>query len=304
MSGDGDIRSLIEEVESYLHWQKRLGHPGLPWELLRKRRIAEQEKLTQQSDADTTVTTPASKANPAPTVNDPSASESKKEAVSMPKKTTKAQAPVSDMPPVEEEQPLLTSPTQRPTLQDVQEELGDCTRCKLHSTRNKIVFGEGDPNAEIMFIGEGPGADEDAQGRPFVGRAGKLLDKWIELGMGIPREKVYIGNIVKCRPPNNRDPERDEVSACIGFIKKQVHAINPKVIILLGRVPMGHLLGEKTGITKVHGTWYRFEGIPTMPIFHPSYCLRPPLDEKRRLVWEDIKKVLTYLEMPIPTKKG
>ncbi len=277
-----DTADLSAALRDYLVWQKRLGHPGLPVELLAAR----------------------SRPAPASPSSKPPLEPSRRSAEAMPAKASKssgktAAAPVAAAFPIE-----TTSATgERLTLEDLRTELGDCQRCKLHETRHSIVFGEGDPHADILFIGEGPGADEDASGRPFVGRAGKLLDKWIELGMGIPREKVYIGNIVKCRPPKNRDPEKDEVAACIGFIRAQIRAINPKVIVLLGRVPMLHMLGERTGITKVHGTFYELEGIPAVPIFHPSYCLRPPLDEKRRLVWEDLKKILTHLGMPIPGKK-
>ena len=200
---------------------------------------------------------------------------------------------------------LPAAPPNRPSpeLSAVRSEIGDCRRCKLCDTRQNIVFGEGHPQAQILFVGEGPGADEDASGRPFVGKAGQLLTKWIEGGMGLSRGDVYIANIVKCRPPGNRDPEPDEVAACIGFVKAQIKAINPKVLVLLGRVPLSHMLGVKEGITRIHGTWLDYEGIPTIALFHPSYCLRPPLDDKRRLVWEDIKTILTFLNLPIPQKK-
>jgi len=188
------------------------------------------------------------------------------------------------------------------TLDEIRAEIGDCRRCKLHSTRTNIVFGEGSPKARIMFIGEGPGHDEDISGRPFVGRAGKLLTQAIENGMGIPRSEVYIANIVKCRPPENRDPEQDEADACVGFVKQQIQAVKPEVIVLLGRIPLLHILGEKTGITKVHGEWYKFEGIPTMPVFHPSYLLRSP--GQKRPFWEDLKKIMQFLGMPVPVKSG
>ena len=141
------------------------------------------------------------------------------------------------------------------TLEAIREEIGDCTRCKLHKGRKNIVFGEGDPKAVIVFVGEGPGFEEDQQGRPFVGEAGQLLTDIIEKGMKIKRAEVYICNIVKCRPPDNRNPEPDEVETCIGFVKKQIRAINPKVIVTLGNVPTQNLLGTKQGITKLRGTW-------------------------------------------------
>ena len=174
-------------------------------------------------------------------------------------------------------------------LKALRDEIGDCQRCKLSKGRKNIVFGEGSVDAEIMFIGEGPGEDEDLQGRPFVGKAGQLLTKLIEK-MGFKREDVYIGNIVKCRPPFNRDPEEDEISACSPFIKKQAEIISPKVIVSLGRISTQTLIGMKIPIGKLRGKFYQFENIPLMPTFHPSYLLRNPKD--KWLVWEDAQKVL------------
>ena len=186
------------------------------------------------------------------------------------------------------------------TLEAIREEIGDCTRCKLHKGRKNIVFGEGDPKAVIVFVGEGPGFEEDQQGRPFVGAAGQLLTDIIEKGMNIKRAEVYICNIVKCRPPNNRNPEPDEVESCIGFVKQQIRAINPTVIVTLGNVPTQNLLNTKQGITKLRGVWQEYEGIPVMPTFHPSYLLRSPGEKK--WVWVDIKNVLKRLGMQVPTK--
>jgi uracil-DNA glycosylase family 4 len=186
-------------------------------------------------------------------------------------------------------------------LESIREEIGDCTRCKLHKGRNSIVYGEGDPKATIVFVGEGPGFEEDQQGRPFVGAAGQLLTDIIEKGMKIKRAEVYICNIVKCRPPNNRNPEPDEVEACIGFVKKQIAAIRPKVIVTLGNVPTQNLLNTKQGITKIRGVWQEYEGIPVMPTFHPSYLLRSPGEKK--WVWIDIKKVMERLGLAVPAKE-
>lgn len=186
-------------------------------------------------------------------------------------------------------------------LAAVREELGDCVRCRLHAGRKTIVFGEGNPRAAIMFVGEGPGFEEDQQGRPFVGEAGQLLTKIIEGGMGVKRADVYICNIVKCRPPENRNPEPDEVEACIGFLKQQIAAIDPKVIVTLGNVPTQSLLNTKQGITKLRGTWQSYGGIPVMPTFHPAYLLRSPGEKKK--VWEDIQKVMGRLGMPVPERK-
>ncbi|MFQ5443351.1 MAG: uracil-DNA glycosylase family protein [Nitrospinales bacterium] len=179
----------------------------------------------------------------------------------------------------------------------VREELGDCTRCKLSQGRNKIVFGSGNPEADLVFIGEGPGADEDAQGLPFVGRAGKKLTEIIEKGMGLSREKdTYICNIVKCRPPGNRDPERDEIEACNPFLIKQLQAIQPKVIVALGKPAASTLLGRNVPITKERGTWHEYQGIKLMLTFHPAYLLRFYTVENRRAVLEDMHKVLEALK--------
>lgn len=187
----------------------------------------------------------------------------------------------------------LNSQQKKDVLQTLRDEIGDCHRCKLSKGRKNIVFGEGSIDAEIMFIGEGPGEDEDIQGRPFVGKAGQLLTKLIEK-MGFKREDVYIGNIVKCRPPFNRDPEEDEISACSPFIKKQADIISPKVIVSLGRISTQTLIGMKLPIGKLRGKFYQFENIPLMPTFHPSYLLRNPKD--KWLVWEDAQKVLERLK--------
>jgi uracil-DNA glycosylase family 4 len=179
-------------------------------------------------------------------------------------------------------------------LAAVREELGDCIRCKLHKGRKNIVFGEGNPDAALVFVGEGPGQEEDLQGRPFVGAAGQLLTDIIVKGMQLKREDVYICNIVKCRPPGNRNPEPDEVEACEPFLIKQLGAINPQIIIGLGNVAVKTLLKTKEGITSLRGNWKTYQGIPLMPTFHPAYLLRTPSDKK--LVWDDIKKVLAALK--------
>jgi uracil-DNA glycosylase family 4 len=179
-------------------------------------------------------------------------------------------------------------------LSAVRDELGDCTRCKLCTGRKTIVFGEGNPDAVLVFVGEGPGQEEDQQGRPFVGAAGQLLTDIIVKGMKLNREDVYICNIVKCRPPDNRNPEPDEIEACEPFLIKQLLAIKPKMIIALGNVAVKTLLKTKEGITRLRGTWKTYQGIPLMPTFHPAYLLRNPSDKK--LVWEDIKKVLAEME--------
>ncbi|MFO8088830.1 MAG: uracil-DNA glycosylase [Desulfatiglandaceae bacterium] len=176
-------------------------------------------------------------------------------------------------------------------------ELGDCRRCKLWRSRNKIVFGEGSPHARLVFVGEGPGRDEDHEGRPFVGEAGKMLTRIITKVMGLTRDDVYICNVVKCRPPGNRDPEADEIAACLPFLTAQLSAIGPEVICVLGRVAGSMLLGKGFKITRDRGQWFVYNGIPVMPIFHPAYILRAEgrQRELKMLVWEDVKQVMKRL---------
>ena len=186
----------------------------------------------------------------------------------------------------------------------VMEELGDCQRCKLCESRTSIVFGSGNPSAELVFVGEAPGADEDAQGLPFIGKAGKKLTEIIEKGMNLKREKdTYICNIIKCRPPGNRDPEKDEISACQPFLAKQLQAIKPKVIVALGKPSASTLLGRKVAITKERGKWFEYEGIPLMLTYHPAYLLRAYTLENRQAVFEDMQKVLEFLKRGAITKK-
>jgi uracil-DNA glycosylase family 4 len=191
---------------------------------------------------------------------------------------------------------LFTSPgVQRATtLDDLRAELGDCQRCKLASGRTHIVFGVGNPQAKLMFVGEGPGRDEDLQGEPFVGRAGQLLTEIITKGMKMRREDVYIANVIKCRPPENRNPEPDEIAACQPFLVRQIEIIQPKVLVALGTFAAQTLLGLRVPISRLRGHWYDYHGIKFMPTLHPAYLLRNPADKK--LVWEDIKMVLRELE--------
>jgi DNA polymerase len=178
-------------------------------------------------------------------------------------------------------------------------DLGDCTRCKLARGRTNLVFGVGNPRAELMFVGEGPGADEDAQGEPFVGRAGQLLTKMIE-AMGYRREEVYIANVVKCRPPNNRDPEPDEIAACEPFLKAQIAAIRPKVVVALGRFAVQTLLRDQTPITRQRGAWRDYEGVRLMPTFHPAYLLRNPPEKAK--AWADLQLVMKELGKVPPAR--
>ena len=178
------------------------------------------------------------------------------------------------------------------TLEEVRNELGDCKRCKLHQTRRTIVFGEGNEKATLMFIGEGPGYDEDVQGRPFVGRAGQLLTKIIQ-SINLQREEVYIANIIKCRPPQNRNPEPDEIQSCNPFLRKQIQVIQPKIICALGTFSAQTLLKTETKITALRGKFYDLEGIKVIPTYHPAFLLRNP--DKKREVWEDMKKIAEWI---------
>jgi uracil-DNA glycosylase family 4 len=181
------------------------------------------------------------------------------------------------------------------TLDDLRAEIGECARCGLAKSRNCLVFGEGDENARLMFIGEGPGHEEDLSGRPFVGRAGQLLDKMIA-AMGLKRSEVYIGNIVKCRPPQNREPASDEVASCIPFLHRQIEIIKPRVICCLGRVATQNLLEVKTPVSRLRGNFTPWRGIRVMPTYHPVYLLRNPAS--KREAWDDLQQIMKELDLP------
>ncbi len=186
-----------------------------------------------------------------------------------------------------------------PELLAVRRELGDCTRCKLAGGRTQLVFGVGNPRAELVFVGEGPGEDEDRQGEPFVGRAGQLLTRMIE-AMGFTRGDVYIANVVKCRPPGNRNPEPDEIEACEPFLRAQLAAIRPRVIVALGKFAAQTLLRTTTAISRLRGQWHEYEGVKLMPTFHPAYLLRSP--EEKKKAWEDLQLVMKELGKPAPRR--
>lgn len=189
------------------------------------------------------------------------------------------------------------SQTHPETLEDLEARIGDCNRCKLHEGRTRLVFGEGSPRARLVFIGEGPGRDEDIEGRPFVGKAGQLLTKIIENGMGLARKDVYICNIVKCRPPKNRDPEGVEIENCLPFLREQISIIKPDVICALGRVAGQAMLGGDFKISRQRGNWFTYMGIPLMPTYHPAYLLR--YEAAKRQVWDDVKKIMIRLGIEV-----
>jgi DNA polymerase len=191
-----------------------------------------------------------------------------------------------------------TDPIQ--ALKIIRQDLGDCTRCRLHKQgRKQIVFGVGDARAQLMFIGEAPGADEDQQGEPFVGRAGQLLNNMIK-AMGIRREDVYIANIIKCRPPGNRTPERDECETCSPFLMRQIAAIQPKVIVALGAVAAKTLLAINAPMSELRGHWYDFRGTKLAVTYHPAFLLRDPRQKKE--TWKDLQMVMQDLGLPMPSK--
>lgn len=177
---------------------------------------------------------------------------------------------------------------ERLSLDAIRQDLGECTRCRLHEGRNHLVFGEGDPHAALVFVGEGPGKDEDLQGRPFVGKAGELLTRIIE-AIDLTREEVYIANIVKCRPPNNRDPRPDEIQTCLPFLIKQLEAIKPRIICCLGTFAAQTLLGSEERISALRGRFHAYHGAKLMPTYHPAFLLRNP--QFKKAVWEDMKRI-------------
>ena len=205
-----------------------------------------------------------------------------------------AAPPAPSEPEAEKAEPVQVFASPADALAAIRADLGDCTRCKLHTLgRKQIVFGVGNPNADLMFVGEAPGADEDIQGEPFVGRAGQLLTKIIE-AIDLRREDVYIANVIKCRPPGNRNPEPDEVEQCEPFLFRQIDVIKPKVIVALGKFAAQSLLKSADPITRLRGREYKYRDAILMPTFHPAYLLRNP--SAKREVWEDMKRVKRILE--------
>jgi uracil-DNA glycosylase family 4 len=194
----------------------------------------------------------------------------------------------------------ILSPEQRPAaLEAVRELIGECQRCRLAQGRNKLVFGVGDPNAQLMFVGEGPGADEDAQGEPFVGRAGQLLNNMIA-AMGLKREQVYIANIVKCRPPQNRRPEPDEARTCLPFLERQIEIVRPRVLVALGATAATYLLGMRGSIGSMRGRIHNYRNIQTVVTYHPAFLLRDPTQKKE--AWKDLQMAMAALGLKVPSR--
>ena len=217
-----------------------------------------------------------------------------------------------DPPPISSKRPKIKAPavhgslkteadlTHLDSLESLRRHIGDCKRCQLHQSRNRLVFGEGSPSARLVFVGEAPGQEENREGRPFVGESGRLLTRIIENGMGLKRGDIYLCNIVKCHPPRNRDPEADEMTTCLPFLKRQLAIIRPEVICTLGLVALRGLLGKPLTMKSDRGTWHTYEGIPLMPTYHPAYLLRNA--SAKRQVWDDIKKVMARLGLEVSKK--
>ena len=242
--------------------------------------------------------TPARARSTPPAVFNSSAT-STSEPTEMPKRTAKSSTAAPDTPPPQETlfgevtpMDAASLPKSGETLEDIHADIGECIRCPLSQSRSRVVHSEGSLKARLMFVGEAPGADEDASGRPFVGRAGQLLNKIIE-AIGLKREDVFIGNVNRCRPPQNRTPTLEEAKACKGFLLREIAVVRPEVIVVLGNTAMKNLLDTKEGITQLRGRFQDYRGIKVMPTFHPAYLLRDP--SKKREVWDDMKKVRDYL---------
>jgi uracil-DNA glycosylase family 4 len=211
--------------------------------------------------------------------------------------------PIAEITPAKSQKSVTLPPVidDKPSaLKLVREDIGDCTRCRLHKDRTNLVFGVGNVNADLMFVGEGPGADEDAQGEPFVGRAGQLLNNMIS-AMGIKREDVYIANVVKCRPPSNRTPEKDECDTCSPFLMRQIDIIKPKVIVALGAVAAKNLLAVNDSMANLRGRWYDFRDSKLLVTYHPAYLLRDPRQKKE--AWKDLQMAMKYLGLNPPAAK-
>ena len=268
----GDLQTLLDQLRAYVEYQQSTGVDAFP--------------LHSSGSA------PAATNDPTPAVSAPQPGRPESRLVA----TARAATSVPPTPARATSGDLFvpTGVRQADTLESLRAEIGDCQRCKLWSGRTHLVFGVGNPHAKLMFVGEGPGRDEDLKGEPFVGRAGQLLTEIITKGMKLRRQDVYIANVIKCRPPDNRNPEPEEIAACQPFLRRQVEIIRPNVLVALGTFAAQTLLGLRTPISRLRGHWYDYHGIKLMPTLHPAYLLRNPNDKK--LVWADIKLVLAELE--------
>ena len=276
---EAELQELAEALREHLLWQRSCGADALP----RAERPLEAVRFDEPVEA---VSAQVSRTSQVRTER-PSRGPVVSAEVQVPAAT---RAPEFDVP---------AEPEARwARLQQLATQTMSCTRCPLHAARAQAVFSRGTPVTELMFVGEGPGAEEDAQGEPFVGKAGQLLDRMIK-AMGLDRDQVYICNIVKCRPPDNRTPEPEEMAACMPYLHEQIALVQPKVIVALGATAAKGLLGISEGITRLRGKWRLYRAsIPVMPTFHPAYLLRK--EEAKRDVWNDLKAVMKQLGRPVP----
>ena len=315
-----ELASIAASLRAYLEWQLDCGSSGIP----RRPREARAAAAAASAAAPGAAPEPSIKVKDDPPAAPPSVGVPSS-ILRDPNPRSEVQLPAEDaptsLPPITITEnvappsssrgkssappPMPPSVIQPRPLPVIESEVASCTKCGLHSTRTNTVFSRGNPEARLCFVGEAPGADEDAQGIPFVGRAGQLLDKMIT-AMGLdPAKDVYVCNIIKCRPPGNRKPEPEEVATCIPYLHEQLAQIDPKVIVALGNTSVAALLGTKLGITKVRGQWKLYRGkIPVMPTYHPSYLLRPSpqQSEAKRQAWEDLQAVMKELGLSKPAR--
>jgi uracil-DNA glycosylase family 4 len=286
-----ELAQVAASLRAYLEAQRDSGATGIP--------RAPRAPLAAPADSPTLPHSPPLAPPPAPA---PSLSP----ALAQTPPPSPSAAPLAASPPLPASPPLHASPPVDRALRlpQLAAEVSTCTKCALSETRTQTVFARGNPSARLCFIGEAPGADEDAQGLPFVGRAGQLLDKMIT-AMGLsPVEDVYVCNIIKCRPPGNRRPEPEEMAACFPYLHEQLSLVKPHVIVALGNTAVAGLLSTKVGITKLRGQWKMYKGTLVMPTYHPSYLIRPSAQqtEAKRQAWEDLQMVMKELGIPLPER--
>ena len=295
-----ELASVAASLRAYLEWQQDTGAMGIP----RKPRSAAAAAATTAAPAVNAAPARAAAPAVAPEARPARAPVELEPAFLAPVSSAPAPAPAPARAPAPAPAPAPARAPSGPArpLPVVAAEASTCTKCGLSETRTNVVFARGNPEAKLVFIGEAPGADEDAQGLPFVGRAGQLLDKMIA-AMGLdPAKDVYVCNIVKCRPPGNRTPTPVEIETCIPYLHEQLAAIDPKVIVAMGNTAVGSLLNTKIGITKVRGQWKLYRGkVPVMPTYHPSYLIRPSAQqvEAKKQAWEDLQAVMKELGLPL-----